>query len=129
MTVWRVRLTEPVEAELDAAYLSRSRFTSPEEAARWYEGLQAEIFGLAEWPRRCARVEAADYGYSAETEVRRLRYGRGQGAWHIVYQVIEPDPQENDQSDEGVVRVLHVVSAIRRPPGQSDRADEEEDQT
>lgn len=123
MTTWRVRLTEPADAELDAAYLSRSRFTSPEEAARWYEGVRAEIFGLAQWPRRWARVEAGDYGYSAQTEVRRLRYGQGRGAWHVVYQVVEP--AIDDPDGEGIVRVLHVVSAVRRPPGQADEGERE----
>jgi plasmid stabilization system protein ParE len=128
VTVWRVWLTEPAQAELEAAYLSRSRFMTPEAALRWYEGLRAEIFGLAEWPRRCARVEATDYGYNAQTEVRRLRYGQGRGAFHVVYQVIEPviEPgagpfisDEQQEGQEGIVRVLHIVSAIRRPPGQS----------
>ena len=128
MRTWRVRLTEPADAELEAAYLSRSRFTSPEEALRWYEGLRAAVFALAEGPRRCAPVEAADYGYSAEVEVRRLRYGQGRGAWHVVYQVIEPEVEEGAQGDEdaeGIVRVLHIVSAVRRPPGQAGQEAEE----
>lgn len=117
MTVWHVEFSEPAEAELADAYLSRSRVTSPPEALRWHEGLRAAIRSLAEWPRRCARVESGGYGYSAQTEIRRLRYGQGRAAWHVVYQVIEPrigpgaDPQ-------GIVRVLHVVSAVRRPPGE-----------
>jgi len=133
---YQVRLTEPAEAELSAAYLSRSRFTSPAEALRWHNGLLAAAFALADGPRRWARVDAADYGYSAQIEVRRLLYGKGRGAWHVVYQVIEPgigaetrkrvgpgaDPDDPDDPD-GLVRVLHVVSAVRRPLGDAGLTD------
>ena len=127
MPTYQVRLTEPAEAELSAAYLSRSRFTSPAEALRWHNGLLAAAFSLADGPRQWARVEAADYGYSPETEVRRLRYGQGRGAWHVVYQVIEPSEGTSEGEAEGIVRVLHVVSAVRRPPGPAGANEEGEE--
>ena len=127
MSTYRVEFTEPAEAEIEAAYLSRSQFTSSVEALRWYNGLRAEILGLADWPRRCARVEATGYGYSAEIEIRRLRYGRGQVAWHVAYQVIEP-AADREQNGEGIVRVLQIISAVRRPPGQKSNARDDEDQ-
>ena len=134
MTVWRVEFTEPAEAELADAYLSRSRVTSPPEALRWHEGLREAIRGLADWPRKCARVDAADYAaYSAQTEVRRLLYGKGRGAWHVVYQVIEPGigaetrkrvgPVAAPDDSDGLVRVLHIVSAVRRPPVDAELTD------
>ena len=122
MRTYRVEFSEPAELELDAAYLNRSRFTSPEEAVRWFDELDRQIHGLAEGPRRWQRIEA--YGGESGAEVRRLLYGRGGGTWHVVYQVIEPAEGEAEEA-EGIVRILHVVSAVRRPPGQAGQEGEE----
>jgi len=102
--------------ELDAAYLNRSRFTSPEQAARWHLELKQAISSLSEWPRRFQELEGGGYG----SEVRRMLFGRGSGAYHVIYRIIEP----GDGETEGLVRVLHVVSAVRRPPGELHETDD-----
>lgn len=102
--------------ELDAAYLNRSRFTSPEQAARCHIELKTAISGLSEWPRRFQELEGGDYG----GEVRRMLFGRGSGAYHVIYRVLEADEEA-----EGIVRVLHVVSAVRQPPGELRGTDDE----
>lgn len=114
MMAWRLDFTEPADTELADAYLNRQRFTSEAEAFRWYEGLGQAIVALVDGPRRCSLVDPGDYGYRGDQEIRRLRYGSGRGAWHVVYRLIEPE--EGDGDGEGIIRVLHVVSAVRRPP-------------
>jgi len=104
--------------ELDAAYLNRSRFTPADQAARWYQELKQAISSLSEWPRRFQILEGGGYG----GEVRRMLFGRGVGAYHVIYRILEP--AENEA--EGVVRVLHVASAVRRPPGDSHEVADEE---
>lgn len=119
MRTYQVELSEPAEVQVETAYLSRSRATSPEEALHWYEGLQAAIHSLSEWPRRFQMVEFAS---RPDQEVRRMLYGQGRGAYHVIYRIIEPaGGTQGDEADEGtspgIVRVQSVVSAVRRPPG------------
>jgi len=117
VSTYRVEFTEPAEMELDAAYLNRSRFTPPEQAVRWHRELKTAITGLSEWPRRFQVLEGG--GYSGE--VRRMLFGRGSGAYHVIYRVLDPA----DDETEGIVRVLHVVSAVRQSPGARRETDDE----
>lgn len=118
MKTYRVELSEPAEVELQNCYLSRSRIIAEDKALRWYQGLLDAIHSLNEWPRRFQMVELAS---SAGVEVRRMLYGKGPGAYHVIYRIIEP--AEGDQGDEdgepGIVRVQSIVSAVRRPPDQA----------
>lgn len=130
MKNYRVELAEPAEVQIETAYLSRSRATSPEQALHWYEGLQAAIHSLSEWPRRFQMVEFAS---RPDQEVRRMLYGQGRSAYHVVYRIIEPaDIAQGDEDEEadavrepGIVRVQSIVSAVRRPAGQQ-QANEDE---
>jgi plasmid stabilization system protein ParE len=128
---YRVELSEPAEAQMQDAYLSRSQVTSPDEALRWYKGLQAAIHSLNEWPRRFQMVEFLSH---TGVEVRRMLYGSGRGAYHVIYRIIEPatsgaEGADDDGDDaEGIVRVQTIVSAVRRPPGQATEEEEAEGQ-
>ena len=110
MTSYRVEFTDVAQAEADAAYLWRSQITTPEQAFAWYTGLFVEALQLSTMPRRFERVRNSDrYG----GEVRRMLYGRGPVAYHLVYRIIEPAEDES----EGVVRILHVYHGASQAAG------------
>ena len=100
---YEVSFNDEAVAEADAAYLRRSRFTLPEEAASWYEGIFTRAGELYYWPRRYSLLPFSGF----EGEVRRIIYGRGPSAYHIIYRVF--DPAEGETA--GIVRVLHVRPA------------------
>ena len=100
---FRVLLTPRAAKDADeaAAYIKRS---SPDAAARWFEGLLQAVFSLAELPERCARApEAAILGL----ELRQLLYGKRSGVYRIVYRV--------EHGPEPVVWVLAIRHGARQP--------------
>jgi plasmid stabilization system protein ParE len=110
LPVYEVQLTEPAEAEMDAAYLNRMQ-NGLQSAERWYAGLVRALESLSTFPNRFPL--ASDN--IASDGVRQMLYGSGSSAYRVLYRVIEP------QKDEaGIVRVLHIRHASRRPLGEED---------
>src|SRR5579872_4000254 len=97
---YRVEISEAAEAEAEAAYLWMLR-RSPSAAARWYEGLLAAIGSLDEFPHRCP---VARESHPFEREIRQLLYGKGRGAYRVLFAIVEPA----GIAEQPVVRILHV---------------------
>lgn len=114
--LYSVQFTDGAQADAEQLYLSRSQYTSPEEAQRWFIGIFARAEELSIWPRRFAQVEKSGY----EGEIRRILYGKGRSLLCLFYQIIEPDSGTN----EGVVRILRVAPAAQLF-GPEPEADEE----
>ena len=102
---YRIEVSDTADAEADQAYLWLSR-RSPEVAGRWYQGLLAAYQSLSEFPGRCPLAPENDL--FPDVEVRHLLYGRGRGAYRILFCVIDPE----------TVRILHVRSAAQRRLGE-----------
>jgi plasmid stabilization system protein ParE len=103
--IYEVRLAEPAEIEIEAAYLGRMRF-GQSVADRWYAGLARALESLSELPHRHPRAPESDVMGAA---VRQMIYGRGRSAYRVLYRVFEPE-----QGTSGLVRVLHVRHAARQ---------------
>jgi plasmid stabilization system protein ParE len=107
--VYEVRLAEPAEIEIEAAYPGRMRF-GQSVADRWYAGLARALESLSQLPHRHLRAPESDM---MGGEVRQMIYGRGRGAYRVLHRVFEPE-----EGTSGVVRILHVRHVARQRPGQ-----------
>lgn len=105
LPLYEVRLSEPAEVEIEAAYLGRMRFGLP-AADRWYAGLVRALESLAQLPRRHPVAPESDL---LGGEVHQMIYGTGLSAHGILYRVLEPEG-----GSPGVVRILHVRHAARQ---------------
>jgi hypothetical protein len=72
---YRIDFSSVARSEADAAFLSFSQFTTPENAQAWYQGLIKAISSLQEMPRRCPI--ARENAFFSQ-EIRQLLYGKGQ---------------------------------------------------
>lgn len=102
---YEVRLAEPAEVEVEAAYLSHMRF-GERAAERWYAGFARALETLAIFPKGFALTSNND---ALGDDVRQMIYGRGNSAYRILYRVIEPEGDE-----PGIVRVQHVRHALQK---------------
>lgn len=88
-----------VYEQLDDAYLWWAKHRSPEQAGRWYRGIEQAINGLKSNPERHGlAVENAQ----VPIELRQLLYGLGRRPTHRVLFTIRPDCVY-------VLAVLHVA--------------------
>jgi plasmid stabilization system protein ParE len=108
LPVYEVRLTEPAEIEIEAAYLGRMRY-GLQAADQWYAGLVRALESLSQLPRRYPLAPESD---ARDGGVRQMIYGRGANAYRILYRVLE-----SEEGSPGIVRVLHVRHATRQRPG------------
>jgi plasmid stabilization system protein ParE len=109
---YEVRLTEPAEMEVEAAYFGRLQF-GVQAAERWYAGLARAMESLAVFPRGFVLAPESE---ALGGDVRQLVYGKGRSAYRILYRVIDPSGQE-----PGIVRILHIRHASQK------RLDEEDE--
>lgn len=100
---YQIEYAEAAQEEIEKAYLWRSSITSPEAAARWASGLRSAVDGLSTMPYRYAALPDDPLS-------RRLLYGSGQGAYRIIYRVVEPA----EEGDNSLVRILHVYHGARQ---------------
>jgi plasmid stabilization system protein ParE len=105
LPLYEVRLSEPAEIEIEAAYLGRMRFGLP-AADRWYAGLARALESLSQLARRYPLAPESDM---LGGEVRQMIYGRGRSAYRILYRVLDPK-----EGSPGIVRILHVRHAGRQ---------------
>jgi plasmid stabilization system protein ParE len=78
---YQVVIQPRAEAEAEKAYRYIAE-QSPSRAARWLSGLYARISTLAISPRRGSLAPESD---ACSEEVRQVLYGRGRGAYRIVF--------------------------------------------
>lgn len=88
-----------VYEQLDNAYLWWAQHRSPEQAGRWYRGIEQAINGLKEKPER--QGLAAEDG-QVPIELRQILFGIGRRPTHRVLFTIRPDCVY-------VLSVLHVA--------------------
>jgi plasmid stabilization system protein ParE len=100
---YRTEYSEAAQEEIEKAYLWRSSITSPEAAALWANGLRSAVDSLSTMPYRYAALPDDPLS-------RRLLYGSGQGAYRIIYRVVEPA----ETGDDALVRILHVYHGARQ---------------
>ena len=115
---YEVRLTEPAEQEVEAAYLGRMQF-GQRAADTWYAGLGRKLVTLSRVPRGFPVAPGSE---SLGGGVRQMVYGKGGSAYRILYRVIEPEGEE-----PGIVRILHVRHAARQRLGEPVGPDYEEE--
>ena len=104
---YQTEFSDVAKAETDAAYLYLSRRSrSLKVAVRWLQGLETALNRLAEHlevlPGR--RPLAPENDLFPDVEVYQLLYGRGAGAYRVLY--ILTDSDGDDAPD--TIRVLHV---------------------
>ena len=107
---YRVDLSSVAKAEADAAFLSFSQYTTPEQAQRWYQGLIKAISTLRTMPRRCP--VARENAFFSQ-EIRQLLYGKDQHTYRILFTVL-------DEQTTPTVRVLHIRNAAQRTLGEEE---------
>ena len=106
----RIDLSSVAKAEADAAFLSFSQYTTPEQAQRWYQGLINAISTLGKMPRRCPI--ARENAFFSQ-EIRQLLYGKGQHTYRILFTVLDEQPTPT-------VRILHIRNAAQQTLGESE---------
>jgi plasmid stabilization system protein ParE len=111
---YRIDFSSVAKAEADAAFMSFARFTTPERAQSWYQGLIKAIASLKVMPRRCAL--ARENAFFSQ-EVRQLIYGQGQHTYRIVFTILEDQKQP-------AVRILNIRNAAQRTLGEPEDEDE-----
>lgn len=107
---YRVDLSSVAKAEADAAFLSFSQYTTPEQAQHWYQGLIEAISTLGTMPRRCAI--ARENAFFSQ-EIRQLLYGKGQHTYRILFTVL-------DEQTTPTVRILHIRNAAQQTLGEAE---------
>lgn len=104
---YEVFLSEPAEAEAQAAFLWLARF-SPDFAGQWYDGFLRAIASLATFPGRCPLApENDDF---PDRAVRQYLYRKGRVVYRVLFDIM----------DEDTVRVMHVRHASQRPSGEQE---------
>lgn len=111
MPTYQVYSTEPSEMEVDAIYLNMMRF-GPDAADRWHEGFLTSLETLAIMPRAFPIAKESD---KMGGNIRVMLYGKGRNIYRILYMIVEPEGEE-----PGIVNVLHVRHAARRPYGEDE---------
>lgn len=108
---YRVDISSIAKAEADAAFMSFSKYSTAEQAQKWYQGLIKAIRSLQTMPHRC--VIARENNFFSQ-EIRQLLYGKGQHTYRILFTVL-------DEPTQSTVRVLHVRNAAQRTLGEVDK--------
>ncbi|NJR26665.1 MAG: type II toxin-antitoxin system RelE/ParE family toxin [Richelia sp. CSU_2_1] len=105
---YRIDFSSQAEAEADAAFVNFARFTTPERAQAWYQGLIAAISSLQEMPRRCSLARENAF---FTLEIRQLLYGSGKTTYRILFTILDDRPAPT-------VRILHIRNALQRAIGE-----------
>lgn len=81
-----VELTRRAERDLDFLYQRISADDSA-AAARWFNGLEAAIYALERFPRRCP---TAPESRRTKRRLRHLLYGAKRDVYRVIYEIDEP---------------------------------------
>lgn len=99
--IYIVRLSEPAEAEIEAAYLHLMGATSFSFADRWQDGLFQVTNGLSLFPLRHEAVQGSD---KSQSSARRLVYRQGRVVYRVLFDLVD----EDDDGEMETVVILHV---------------------
>lgn len=95
---YKIEISSLAQSEADQAFLWILKFSSPEKACQWYEGLLKAIFSLSKMPKRCLLARENDY---FSLEIRQLLYGKGKKSYRILFTIL-------DNQELPIVRILHI---------------------
>ena len=98
---YRVIIEPPARTNIDEAYLWIAE-RNPAAAIKWFNGLEAAIRTLEDFPQRCPLAEESKV---FDVEIRQLVYGKRVGAYRVLFTVT---------IREDAVHVLHVRHGRRR---------------
>lgn len=96
---YRVIIEPPARENIDHAYLWIAE-RDPEAAVKWFNGLEAAIQTLEDFPQRCPLAEE---NKAFDVEIRQLVYGKRAGAYRVLFTI-----------RQDAVHVLHVRHGRRR---------------
>ena len=82
---FRVELTHRARRDLASLY-ERINAAESSTAARWFNGLEESIYGLARLPRRCPVAPEAK---KARRSLRHLLYGNNPHIYRAIYEIDE----------------------------------------
>lgn len=83
---YRVELTDRAKRDLGDLYVHIDATESTAAAARWFNGLEAAIYGLEALPRRCPVAPEAT---RARRQLRHLLYGNKPHVYRAIYEIAE----------------------------------------
>jgi len=106
MIRYDVALSEPAEAELDAAF-DYLFLRSPDYAFEWRDQFEAALVKLEEMPQRYAYAPENDH---YPIDIRQIWFGKGGSQHRLVFTIIEPEGEH-----PGIVRILRVRHAAQSP--------------
>jgi toxin ParE1/3/4 len=95
---YRVELTARAVRDLRHIYRAISAVES-EQARNWFNGLEAAVFSLEEFPTRCPVTPE-------ESTLRHCLYGHKPYTYRIIYEIDEP---------KQLVRVMFIRHGARQP--------------
>jgi plasmid stabilization system protein ParE len=98
---YRVEFSVRALLDLEVLYFEKNVAES-RAAARWFNGLQDAIEGLATLPNRCSLAPEAK---GENRELRHLLYGKKPHIYRVIYEV--------DESRQ-MVKVFHICYGARR---------------
>lgn len=113
--IYIVRLSEPAEAEVDAAYLRLMGATSFSFADRWQDDLFQAINGLSLFPLRCEAVQETD---KSRGSARRLIYRQERVVYRVLFDLVD----EDDDGEADTVVILHVHYGAQQDSPSEDEA-------
>jgi plasmid stabilization system protein ParE len=96
---YRVIIEPPAAAEMGNAYLWIVE-RAPDSASKWFNGLEAAIYSLEDFPQRCPFAEESK---AFDVAIRQLVYGKSVGAYRILFTIVHD-----------AVHVLHVRHGRRK---------------
>jgi mRNA-degrading endonuclease RelE of RelBE toxin-antitoxin system len=82
---YQIEFAERAARDLEALYVEKNAPES-QAASRWYNGLEKEVYALANYPNRCP---AAPEARKLRRELRHLLYGTKPHVYRIIYEVDE----------------------------------------
>jgi len=113
--IYIVRLSEPAEAEVEAAYLHLMGATSFSFADRWQDGLFQVINGLSLFPLRHEAVQGTG---NSQSSARRLVYRQGRVVYRVLFDLVD----EDDDGEWDTVVILHVRHGAQQDSPSEDEA-------
>lgn len=99
---YRVIIEPPARENIDQAYRWIAE-RAPVSAVKWFNGLEAAIQTLEDFPQRCPLAEESK---AFDLEIRQLIYGKRVGAYRILFAI-----------QQDAVHILHVRHGRRRRLG------------
>jgi len=96
---YRVIIQPPASAEMEAAFQWIAE-RAPASAVKWFNGLEAAIQTLENFPARCPLAEESK---AFNVEIRQLLYGKRVGAYRILFTI-----------RQDAVHILHIRHGRRQ---------------